>query len=85
MLIGEGDPGTKDTDIHACNTLLPVRITNSQLKVDNIIDLGPSMTSRIVIWAVYVVISMECAGGGAFDPLTDIVQLECHLGQILST
>jgi len=75
MLIGEGDPGTKNTGIHACNTLLPVRITNSQLKVGNIIDLGPSVTSRIVIWAVYAVISMECARGGAFDPLTDIVQL----------
>jgi hypothetical protein len=73
MLIDENDSGTKDIDIHACNILLPVHITNSQLKVDNIIDLGSSMTSRIVIWAVYVVISMECAREDAFDPLTDIV------------
>lgn len=43
------------------------------------------MTSRIVIWAVYAVIGMKCAGEGAFDSLTDIVQLKCHLDQILST
>lgn len=64
MLIGKGDPGTKETGIHACNTLLPVRITDPQLKVGDIIDLGSSVTIRIVIWAVYAVISMKYAGGG---------------------
>jgi hypothetical protein len=44
MLIGEGDPGTKEASIHTRNAYLLVRVANPQLEVGNIIDLRAAMT-----------------------------------------
>jgi len=49
MLIDENNLDTKEIDIYVCNILLIVRIIDSQLKVDNIIDLRLSITIRIII------------------------------------
>ncbi len=52
MLVGEGNPGTKEIVIDICDTYLPVGIAKAQFKVDGLINLRSPMTSRIVIWAV---------------------------------